>query len=95
MTALQSRLLCLAAALLFSSGGAVIKGASLSGWQIASLRSAIAALTISSFLFARKVGSGAHEVIGTVALVTLIVIMVLLVYRTLLAIMRGEICVPE
>ena len=50
MTALQSRLLCLAAALLFSTGGAVIKGASLSGWQIASLRSAIAALTIFALL---------------------------------------------
>jgi hypothetical protein len=44
----QSRLLVLAAALLFSNGGAAIKAASLNGWQIASMRSGIAAL----FLFA-------------------------------------------
>jgi drug/metabolite transporter (DMT)-like permease len=44
----QPRLLVLAAALLFSTGGAAIKAASLNGWQIASMRSGIAAL----FLFA-------------------------------------------
>ncbi len=38
------RLLIIAAAALFSTGGAAIKVASLSGWQIASFRSGIAAL---------------------------------------------------
>lgn len=55
----------------------------------------IASLTISSFLFARKVGSGAHEVIGTLSLIVLVLIMAALVYRTILAIVQGEICVPE
>ena len=40
----RCRLLVLAAALLFSTGGAAIKAASLDGWQIAGLRSGIAAL---------------------------------------------------
>lgn len=55
----------------------------------------IASLSISSFLFARKVGSGAHELIGIGALLVLVVIMAALIYRTILAIMRDEICVPE
>jgi drug/metabolite transporter (DMT)-like permease len=41
-----SRLLILGAALLFSTGGVAIKLASLSGWQVACLRSGIAALTL-------------------------------------------------
>lgn len=41
---LRSRLLILAAAVLFSTGGAAIKAASIGGWQIAGLRSGIAAL---------------------------------------------------
>jgi drug/metabolite transporter (DMT)-like permease len=40
----RSRLLLIAAAALFSTGGAAIKAASLGGWQIASLRSGIAAV---------------------------------------------------
>jgi drug/metabolite transporter (DMT)-like permease len=39
------RLLVLAAALLFSTGGVAIKACALSGWQIASFRAAIAAAT--------------------------------------------------
>jgi drug/metabolite transporter (DMT)-like permease len=39
------RLLVLAAALLFSTGGVAIKACTLSGWQIASFRAAIAATT--------------------------------------------------
>jgi drug/metabolite transporter (DMT)-like permease len=42
----NSRLLILAAALLFSTGGAVIKASTLSGWQIASGRSLVAALVL-------------------------------------------------
>lgn len=45
-----SRLLILGAALLFSTGGTVIKLASLSGWQVASLRSGIAALALLLFM---------------------------------------------
>ena len=41
---LRSRLLLIAAAALFSTGGAAIKSASVGGWQIASLRSGIAAV---------------------------------------------------
>ena len=40
------RLLLIAAALLFSTGGAAIKAAHLSGWQIACFRSGIAALVL-------------------------------------------------
>lgn len=40
------RLQILAAALLFSTGGAAIKAVSLNGWQIAALRSSIAALAL-------------------------------------------------
>jgi DME family drug/metabolite transporter len=43
---LASRLLVLAAAVLFSTGGAAIKAASLNGWQIASLRSGVAAVLL-------------------------------------------------
>ncbi len=55
----------------------------------------IAAMTIASFLFARKTGSEAHVVIGTLLLVVLAGVMVKLVIRTVLAISRKEICVPE
>lgn len=43
-TALGSRLRLLAAAALFSSGGAAVKAIQLTGWQVASFRSAIATL---------------------------------------------------
>jgi drug/metabolite transporter (DMT)-like permease len=42
----SSRLLVLAAALLFSTGGAAIKASELSGWQIAAGRSLVAALVL-------------------------------------------------
>jgi DME family drug/metabolite transporter len=45
-TPLASRLEVLAAAALFSSGGAVIKAIHLAGWQVAFLRSAIAATAL-------------------------------------------------
>ena len=43
----RNRLLLIAAATLFSTGGAAIKAASLTAWQIASFRSGIAALTLA------------------------------------------------
>ena len=42
----RSRLAVLAAALLFSTGGAAIKACALSGWQVAAFRSALGALTL-------------------------------------------------
>jgi drug/metabolite transporter, DME family len=44
--ATRARLLLLAGALCFSTGGAAIKFCSLSGWQIASFRSAVAVLAL-------------------------------------------------
>ena len=55
----------------------------------------VAAMTIASFLFARKTGSEAHQVIGAILLVVLIALVLKLVIRTLLAISRKEICQPE
>jgi drug/metabolite transporter (DMT)-like permease len=43
-TALAPRLQVLAAAALFSTGGAIVKGIGLNGWQVASFRSAVAVL---------------------------------------------------
>jgi DME family drug/metabolite transporter len=43
---LSARLLLIATAVLFSTGGAAIKGASLNAWQVGGLRSAIAAAAI-------------------------------------------------
>jgi drug/metabolite transporter (DMT)-like permease len=45
-----SRLLVLAAALLFSTGGAAIKGTALSAWQTGGLRSAVAAVAMLALL---------------------------------------------
>ena len=52
-TPLASRLEVLAAAALFSSGGAVIKAIHLAGWQVACFRSAVAALAL--FVLMREV----------------------------------------
>jgi drug/metabolite transporter (DMT)-like permease len=43
---MKHRLLVLASALLFSTGGAAIKAVSLTSWQVACLRSSIAAITL-------------------------------------------------
>ena len=43
-------LLLMAAAVLFSTGGAAIKAISMTPWQIASFRSAIAALALAVFV---------------------------------------------
>lgn len=42
----RDRLMVLAAAVLFSTGGAAVKACSLTGWQIASFRSGLAAMTL-------------------------------------------------
>jgi drug/metabolite transporter, DME family len=46
----RARLQLVAAAVLFSTGGAAIKATTLTGWQVAGLRSAIAALALGLFL---------------------------------------------
>ncbi|MFL5382745.1 MAG: DMT family transporter [Longimicrobiaceae bacterium] len=46
MASTRSRLEILAAALLFSTGGAAIKATALTSWQVASFRSGVAALTV-------------------------------------------------
>lgn len=51
-----NRLLLVAAAVLFSTGGAAIKAASLTGWQIASFRSAIAAVAVALLVPASRRG---------------------------------------
>ena len=43
----RPRLLVLAAAALFSTGGVAIKGTTLGGWQVAGMRSAFAAVAIA------------------------------------------------
>ncbi len=46
----RNRLLLVAAGLLFSTGGAAIKAASLTGWQVASFRSGVAAVVLLAAL---------------------------------------------
>lgn len=46
----RDRFMVLAAAILFSTGGAAVKACSLSGWQVACFRSAIAALAIAALI---------------------------------------------
>ncbi|MEO8595194.1 MAG: DMT family transporter [Candidatus Solibacter sp.] len=43
---MKNRLLLIAAALLFSTGGAAVKAVELTGWQVASFRSGVAALAL-------------------------------------------------
>lgn len=54
-----------------------------------------AAITIASFLFARSTGSVVHQGIGLALLAVLTVILVGLAIRTIIAILRNEIFVPE
>jgi len=52
----RARLAILAAAILFSTGGAAIKATHLTGWQVASFRSAVAALAVLAMLPASRRG---------------------------------------
>ena len=55
MSTLRHRLAIVAAAVLFSTGGAAIKTSALSGWQIASFRSGVAAVVLAiAFPAARR-----------------------------------------
>lgn len=55
---LRARLAIFAAALLFSTGGAAIKATHLTGWQVASFRSAVAAVAVLLMLPAARRGFG-------------------------------------
>lgn len=64
-TALYPRLQVLVVAVLFSTGGAVVKAASLSGWQVAGLRSLVAAVTLYLLIpGARRGWSGRVLLVG-------------------------------
>ncbi len=52
----HDRFMVLAAAILFSSGGAAVKACGLTGWQVACFRSAIAALAIAVLIPAARRG---------------------------------------
>jgi drug/metabolite transporter (DMT)-like permease len=60
VSATRHRLAILAAALLFSTGGAAIKATTLSSWQVASLRSGVAALTVVLLLRSARRGWSWH-----------------------------------
>ncbi len=62
-----ARLSVLAAALLFSTGGAAIKGTAMTGFQVAGLRSGVAALAIALFLPAARRGFSLALLPGAVA----------------------------
>jgi drug/metabolite transporter, DME family len=55
---LRARLAILGAAILFSTGGAAIKATALTGWQVASFRSAVAAVAVIAMLPAARRGWG-------------------------------------
>jgi drug/metabolite transporter, DME family len=69
----RPRLLVLAAAVLFSTGGAAIKATSLTAWQVASFRSGIAAVAVLVMLRgARRRPDGATWLVGVVYAATLV-----------------------
>lgn len=55
----------------------------------------VASLTIASFRYGALVQSRPHEIIGMLLLTVLVAIIAVLAMRTLLAILRGQICLPE
>ena len=70
---MRPRLLVLAAAVLFSTGGAAIKATSLTAWQVASFRSGIAALAVLVMLRgARRVPDRATWLVGIVYAATMV-----------------------
>jgi drug/metabolite transporter (DMT)-like permease len=70
---LRSRLAILAAAILFSTGGAAIKATHLTGWQVASFRSAVAGVALLLMLpAARRSMSRLSALVGVVYAATMI-----------------------
>jgi drug/metabolite transporter (DMT)-like permease len=69
----RERLMVLAAAVLFSTGGAAVKACALSGWQVASLRSGIAAIAILALVpSARRRWTGPIWLVGCAYAATMI-----------------------
>ena len=54
----------------------------------------LAAMTIASFLLSAKVESDIYRIIGFILLTILTALITLLIFKTLAAVKRGEICVP-
>jgi drug/metabolite transporter, DME family len=74
---LKPRLLVLAAAVLFSSGGALIKSTSLTAWQVASFRSAIAAVAILCMLRgARRMPDRPTWLVGAIYAATMVLFVI-------------------
>jgi DME family drug/metabolite transporter len=63
----RARLELLAAACLFSTGGAAIKAASLTGWQVASFRSGLAAIAIALLIPAARRRWNARSLLVAIA----------------------------
>ena len=72
-----ARLQVLAAAAIFSTGGAAIKAASVSGWQVAALRSGIAALALLLLLPGARRGWGWRPLLVGVAHAATMILFVL------------------
>jgi drug/metabolite transporter, DME family len=70
---LRNRLLLVAVAALFSTGGAAIKAAELTGWQVASFRSAVAAIALLVLLpEARRAWNWRTGLVGVAYAATLV-----------------------
>jgi drug/metabolite transporter, DME family len=75
--AAKARLQLIGAAVLFSTGGAAIKAAAFTGWQIASLRSGIAALALLLMIPAARRGWTARTLLVGVAYAGCLILFVL------------------
>ena len=74
---LRARLAIVGAAVLFSSGGAAIKATTLTGWQVACLRSAVAAVAVLIMLPAARTGWGVMPVVVGVGYAATMILFVL------------------
>ncbi len=72
----RARLQLVAAAVLFSTGGAVIKATAMTSWQVASLRSGIAALALALLLPEARHGLRRRTVVVSVAYAATLVLFV-------------------
>lgn len=72
----RARLQLVAAAVLFSTGGAVIKATAMTSWQVASLRSGIAALALALLLPGARHGIRRRTVLVSVAYAATLVLFV-------------------
>ncbi len=77
ITHANNRLLLVAAAVLFSTGGAAIKAASLTAWQVASFRSGIAAVTIALLVPSSRRGWRGGTVLVAIAYASTLILFVL------------------